>query len=406
MGRAGAIEISLEQIRRVRERDRSVVTHTPVAPSAHLSERCGGSVVLKAENLQRTGAFKIRGVMNKLAVLGDRARKGVVAGSAGNHAQALAFGARHFGVPCEIFVPAGASLAKMAACRGYGATVHEGGDSLDIAVARAKERAQETGMVFCHPYDDPDVVTGQATLGIELIEDIPDLAQVIVPLGGGGLLSGVALAVKQFDPAIRVIGVQISSCAPYVYGTAPTGPVPTLADGIAVKVPGDVTAPLIDKWVDEIVDVDEDSVADAMMLLLERAKFFVEGGGAVGVSALITGRVKPAERGATCVVLSGGNADLGLLTGLVRRHETNRGRRLIVFARISDRPGGLARLLTLFANHGANLIEVEHVREGVDLRVRETGVQVVLEVRGRDHAESLIAGAKADGYEISAVSGR
>jgi threonine dehydratase len=396
----------LSVVRRVRERDRSVVTHTPVAPSAHLSERCGGSIVLKAENLQRTGAFKIRGVMNKLAVLGDRARKGVVAGSAGNHAQALAFGARHFGVPCEIFVPAGASLAKMAACRGYGATVHEGGDSLDIAVARAKERAQETGMVFCHPYDDPDVVTGQATLGIELIEDIPDLAQVIVPLGGGGLLSGVALAVKQFDPAIRVIGVQISSCAPYVYGTAPTGPVPTLADGIAVKVPGDVTAPLIDKWVDEIVDVDEDSVADAMMLLLERAKFFVEGGGAVGVSALITGRVKPAERGATCVVLSGGNADLGLLTGLVRRHETNRGRRLIVFARISDRPGGLARLLTLFANHGANLIEVEHVREGVDLRVRETGVQVVLEVRGRDHADSLIAGAKADGYEISAITGR
>jgi threonine dehydratase len=406
MGRAGAVEIPLEQIRRVGERDRNVVTRTPVAPSAHLSERCGGSIVLKAENLQRTGAFKIRGVMNKLAVLGDRARKGVVAGSAGNHAQALAFGARHFGVPCEIFVPAGASLAKMAACRGYGALVHEGGDSLDIAVARAKERAQETGMVFCHPYDDPDVVTGQATLGIELIEDIPDLAQVIVPLGGGGLLSGVALAVKQFDPAIRVIGVQISSCAPYVYGTAPTGPVPTLADGIAVKVPGDVTAPLIDKWVDEIVDVDEDSVADAMMLLLERAKFFVEGGGAVGVSALITGRVKPAERGATCAVLSGGNADLGLLTGLVRRHETNRGRRLIVFARISDRPGGLARLLTLFANHGANLIEVEHVREGVDLRVRETGVQVVLEVRGRDHAESLIAGAKADGYEISAVTGR
>ena len=406
MGRAGAVEISLEQICRVRERDRSVVTHTPVAPSAHLSDRCGGSILLKAENLQRTGAFKIRGVMNKLAVLGDRARKGVVAGSAGNHAQALAFGARHFGVPCEIFVPAGASLAKMAACRGYGATVHEGGDSLDVAVARAIERAQETGMVFCHPYDDPDVVTGQATLGIELIEDIPDLAQVIVPLGGGGLLSGVALAVKQFDPAIRVIGVQISSCAPYVYGTAPTGPVPTLADGIAVKVPGDVTAPLIDKWVDEIVDVDEDSVADAMMLLLERAKFFVEGGGAVGVSALITGRVKPAERGATCVVLSGGNADLGLLTGLVRRHETNRGRRLIVFARISDRPGGLARLLTLFANHGANLIEVEHVREGVDLRVRETGVQVVLEVRGRDHADSLIAGAKADGYEISAVTGR
>jgi threonine dehydratase len=406
MGRARAVEIPLDRIRAVSRRDSAVVTRTPVAPSAHLGERCGGSIVLKAENLQRTGAFKIRGVMNKLAVLGDRARPGVVAGSAGNHAQALAFAARHFGVPCEIYVPAGASLAKIAACRGYGATVHEGGDSLDIAVTFAKARAEESGMVFCHPYDDPDIVTGQATLGLELIEDIPDLAQVVVPLGGGGLLTGVAIAVKQFNPNIRVVGVQISSCAPYVYGTAPQGPVTTLADGIAVKVPGEVTGPLIDEWVDDVVDVDEDSVADAMMLLLERAKLFVEGGGAVGVSALISERVRPAERGTTCVVLSGGNADLGLLTGLVRRHETLRGRRLIVFARISDRPGGLARLLTLFAQHGANLIEVEHVREGVDLHVRETGVQVVLEVRGRDHANALMAGAKAEGYEISEVTGR
>ena len=406
MGRTSAVDISLEEVRVIGERDRRIVTHTPVAPSAHLSERYGGSVLLKAENLQRTGAFKIRGAMNKLATLGESARRGVVAGSAGNHAGALAFAAREFGVPCEIYVPAGASLSKIAACRGYGATVHEGGESLDVAVALAQARANETGMVFCHPYDDPVVVAGQATLGVELIDDIPDLAQVIVPLGGGGLLSGVALTVKQFDPSIKVVGVQISSCAPYIYGTAPLGPVPTLADGIAVKVPGDVTAPLIEKWVDEIVDVDEDSVADAMMLLLERSKLFVEGGGAVGVSALIAGRIKPAERGTTCVVLSGGNADLGLLTGLVRRHETNSGRRLILFARISDRPGGLARLLTVFAQYGANLIEVEHVREGVDLHVRETGVQVVLEVRGRDHTETLIAAAKAEGYEISEVTGR
>lgn len=406
MGRTSAVNISLEEVRLIGERDRRIVTHTPVAPSAHLSERYGGSVLLKAENLQRTGAFKIRGAMNKIATLGESARRGVVAGSAGNHAGALAFAAREFGVPCEIYVPAGASLSKIAACRGYGATVHEGGESLDVAVALAQARANETGMVFCHPYDDPVVVAGQATLGVELIDDIPDLAQVIVPLGGGGLLSGVALTVKQFDPSIKVVGVQISSCAPYIYGKAPLGPVPTLADGIAVKVPGDVTAPLIEKWVDEIVDVDEDSVADAMMLLLERSKLFVEGGGAVGVSALIAGRIKPAERGTTCVVLSGGNADLGLLTGLVRRHETNSGRRLILFARISDRPGGLARLLTVFAQYGANLIEVEHVREGVDLHVRETGVQVVLEVRGRDHTETLIAAAKAEGYEISEVTGR
>jgi threonine dehydratase len=406
MGRTSAVDISLEEVRLISERDRHIVTHTPVAPSAHLTERYGGSVLLKAENLQRTGAFKIRGAMNKIATLGESARRGVVAGSAGNHAGALAFAAREFGVPCEIYVPAGASLSKIAACRGDGATVHEGGESLDVAVALAQARANETGMVFCHPYDDPVVVAGQATLGVELIDDIPDLAQVIVPLGGGGLLSGIALTVKQFDPSIKVVGVQISSCAPYIYGKAPLGPVPTLADGIAVKVPGDVTAPLIEKWVDEIVDVDEDSVADAMMLLLERSKLFVEGGGAVGVSALIAGRIKPAERGTTCVVLSGGNADLGLLTGLVRRHETNSGRRLILFARISDRPGGLARLLTVFAQYGANLIEVEHVREGVDLHVRETGVQVVLEVRGRDHTETLIAAAKAEGYEISEVTGR
>jgi threonine dehydratase len=396
--------IPIEHVRQISERDRKIVTHTPVTHSAHLSERCGGSIVLKAENLQRTGAFKIRGAMNKLFALGNNARKGVVAGSAGNHAQALAFAARQFGVPCEIYVPAGASLAKIAACRGYGAKVHEGGDSLDNAVTLAKARSGDAGMAFCHPYDDPVVVAGQATLGVELVDDIPDLAQVIIPLGGGGLLSGVALMAKQFNPSIRVIGVQISSCAPYIYGAAPQGPVPTLADGIAVKVPGEVTAPLIEKWVDDIVDVDEDSVADAMMLLLERSKYFVEGGGAVGVSALLSGRVKPADRGSTCVVLSGGNADLGLLTGLVRRHETNRGRRLIVFVRVSDRPGGLARLLTLFAEHGANLIEVEHVREGVNLHVRETGVQAVLEVRNRDHAEALITRAQADGYDISEVT--
>ena len=291
MGRTSAVEISLEEVRLIGERDRRIVTHTPVAPSAHLSERYGGSVVLKAENLQRTGAFKIRGAMNKLATLGESARRGVVAGSAGNHAGALAFAARQFGVPCEIYVPAGASLSKIAACRGYGATVHEGGESLDVAVALAQARANETGMVFCHPYDDPVVVAGQATLGVELIDDIPDLAQVIVPLGGGGLLSGVALTVKQFDPSIKVIGVQISSCAPYIYGKAPLGPVPTLADGIAVKVPGDVTAPLIEKWVDEIVDVDEDSVADAMMLLLERSKLFVEGG-ASGLAKLSLVEIK------------------------------------------------------------------------------------------------------------------
>jgi threonine dehydratase len=399
-----APKISSAAIDRAAEAGRGVVTHTPVTGSAALSDRCGGDIVLKAENLQRTGSFKIRGAMNKLSALGEGAANGVTAGSAGNHAQAIAFASRHAGVHCEIFVPSGAPLSKIEACRAYGATLIEGGDSLDEAVAAARTRAAEAGMVFCHPYDDIDVVAGQATLGRELIHDVHDLRRVIVPLGGGGLASGIAIAVKANDPSVEVIGVQIAACAPYAHRAPPTGPVVTLADGIAVKRPGEITRPLIEQWLDEVVVVEENAVADAMVLLMERAKFFVEGAGAVGVAALLSGQTAPSATGTTCVVLSGGNVDLGLVPGLIRRHETQAGRRLILFARISDRPGGLARLLTLFAEHGANLVEVEHVREGVDLHVRETGVQVVLEVRGRGHAESVIRAATDAGYAIDITS--
>ncbi|MEY2414752.1 MAG: threonine dehydratase [Ilumatobacteraceae bacterium] len=397
-------QISSTAIHRAAEAGRGVVTHTPVTRSAALSDRCGGDIVLKAENLQCTGSFKIRGAMYKLSTLGDRAAAGVTAGSAGNHAQAIAFAARHFGVPCEIFVPAGAPLSKIEACRAFGATLIEGGDSLDEAVAAARARADAAGMVFCHPYDDVDVVAGQATLGRELIGDVVDMSRVIVPLGGGGLASGIAIAVKASDPTVRVIGVQVAAAAPYAHRPVPAGPVVTLADGIAVKRPGEITRPLIEHWLDDVVVVEENAVADAMVLLMERAKLFVEGAGAVGVAALMSQQVAPAPTGSTCVVLSGGNVDLGLLPGLIRRHETQAGRRLILFARISDRPGGLARLLTLFAEHGANLIEVEHVREGVDLHVRETGVQVVLEVRGRGHAESVVRAATDAGYSIEVIN--
>lgn len=396
--------IDLSTIRSAREAGIGVVKHTPITESAALSERCGGNVVFKAENLQRTGSFKIRGAMNKLASLGDAVSKGVVAGSAGNHAQSLAFAARHFGVPCQIFVPAGASLSKMEAVRSYGATLTEGGDTLSDAVRIAREHATTTGMNFCHPFDDPMVVAGQATLGLELIEDIEDLSTVVVPLGGGGLTGGVALALKQAMPHVRVIGVQVRACAPYAGSPPADGPIITLADGIAVKEPGVFTRPIIEQWVDEIIVVEEDLVADAMVFLMDRAKLYVEGGGAVGVSALLSGQVVPAASGTTCVVLSGGNVDLGLVPNLIRRHETQVGRRLILFVRISDRPGGLAGLLTLFAKAGANLIEVEHVREGVDLHVRETGVQVVLEVRSREHGASVIAAASAGGYIVDEVT--
>jgi threonine dehydratase len=396
----GSAPISRDQILAARAAGSAYVKRTPITESAALTARCGGNIVLKAENLQRTGSFKIRGAMNKVASLGAAASSGVVAGSAGNHAQAIAFAAQVNGIACEIFVPAGASISKIAACRAYGATISEGGDSLDNAVALAKERAAATGMNFCHPYDDPAVVAGQATLGLELIEDIPDLRTVVIPLGGGGLTGGAAIALKQHDPRIRVIGVQVSACAPYAHLPAPEGPVVTLADGIAVKKPGAVTRPIIEELVDDVVVVEEDDVADAMILLMERGKLLVEGGGAVGASALMRGLVRPATDGVTCVVLSGGNVDLGLLPGLVRRHETQAGRRLLLFARIPDRPGGLANLLTLLAAQGANLIEVEHVREGVDLHVRETGVQIVLETRGTEHADAVVNAARSAGYEV------
>lgn len=390
----------LDDILAARDVIAQVAERTPIVSSSALSGDIGGHVVLKAENLQRTGAFKIRGATNKVASLGDAAARGVITGSAGNHAQALAFAARHFGVPCEIFVPVGAAITKIDACRALGATVVEHGVALAEAVAAAKHRADETGTTFCAPFDDAAVVAGQGTLGLELVEDVEDLASVIVPLGGGGLIGGTAIAVKARRPHVRVIGVQAAVCAPYAGGTPAEGPVVTLADGIAVKYPGELTGPLVERFVDEVVTVDEDAIADAMVLLMDRAKLYVEGAGAVGVAALLSGVVRPSTAGSTCVVLSGGNVDLGVVPSLIRRHENSAGRRLSVVARIDDRPGSLARLLGVFAAGGADLIEVQHVREGLELHVRETGIHATFAVRSGEQARSLIDTARAAGYEI------
>ncbi len=373
--------------------------------SPTLSVATGHEVVLKAESLQRTGAFKIRGAMNKVASLGTAAAAGVAAGSAGNHALALAFAARHFGVPCDIFVPVGAPITKIEACETYGARVVELGASLDEAMAAARAWADEQHVAFCHPFDDPAVVAGQGTLGLELAEDIDDLACVVVPLGGGGLASGVAIAVKSLVPTARIVGVQASVCAPYAGISSPTGPVLTLADGIAVKRPGELTKPLVERWVDDIVVVDEDAIADAMVLLMDRAKLYVEGAGAVGVAAVRSGLVTLPPRGTTCVVLSGGNVDIGVVPGLIRRHETDAGRRLVVTAQIDDRPGSLVQLLAVFARAGANLLEVAHLREGVDLHVRETGVHATFEVRSREHGKAAVEAARAAGYQALRVDG-
>ncbi len=399
--------IDPERIRRARGAGADLVRHTPTLTSRSLSDRVGGTILLKAENLQRTGSFKLRGALAKIASLEDGAN-GVVAGSAGNHAQSLAYAARARGLECEVFMPAGASLSKMDAAASSGAHVRLGGESVDECVEMARARATEAGLAFVHPFDDADVVAGQATLGLELLEDVPDLAKVVVPVGGGGLVSGIALAVKNERPDVEVVGVQVESCAPYpeslASGRAVTAlAVPTIADGIAIKTPGELTLPLVRRHVDEVVVVADDDVAEAAILLLERAKLVVEGAGAVGVAALLEGVVEPAASGSTVAVLSGGNIDSGLLVAIGRRHETEAGRRLRLFTRVPDRPGALAGLLTCLGAAGANVIDVKHVREGVDLHVRETGVDLVLETRGPEHAEALLALLAEEGYEAEVV---
>jgi len=313
-------------------------------------------------------------------------------------------------VPCEVFMPSDASIGKAESAQALGATVRLAGAAVEDCVAAAKERAAETGMVFVHPFDDPDVVAGQGTLGLELLEDVPDLAKVIVPIGGGGLVSGVAIAIKSARPEVQVVGVQAETVAPFLPSLAAGEPLEappglTIADGIAVKRPGELTLGLVREWVDEVVVVAEDDLAEAIVMLLEKAKLVVEGAGAAGVAALLAGATEAAAEGSTVVVLSGGNIDAGLLAVVARRHETLAGRRLVVFTRVPDRPGALATLLECVADAGANIVDVSHLREGLDLHVRETGVQLVMETRGADHAQQVLAAIRRGGYEARPIPG-
>ena len=405
-GTTGASAVTAQDVARAQVAIGDVARHTPILASWTLSERCGGDVVLKAESLQRTGAFKIRGALSKLHALGDGCARGVVCGSAGNHAQALALAARIRGVPCEVFMPDGAPIAKVEATAALGARVVIGGGSVDDCLVLAHARAEEAGMAFVHPFDDPDVVAGQGTLGLELLADLPDLATVVVPVGGGGLASGVAIAVKSARPEVRVVGVQVETVAAYPASLKAGRPIAvpaglTIADGIAVKRPGELTLGLIDRWLDDMVFVAEDDVADAMVLLMEKAKLVVEGAGAVGVAALLGGQVVPAAQGTTCVILSGGNVDAGLLATIARRHETKAGRRMVLLTRVPDRPGALAKLLDSVADAGANIVEVSHLREGIGLHVRETGVQLTIETRSREHADAVVSAVREAGYGVS-----
>jgi threonine dehydratase len=376
-----------------------VARETPVLPAKRLSRQVGGELWLKLENLQVTGSFKVRGAVNRLSTLTDDERaRGVLAASAGNHAQAVAWAARKLGSSATLFMPAEAPLAKIAAVHEYGGEVRLVDGMLDEAFVEARKEAAETGATLVHAFDDAAVIAGQGTLGLELLRQVPQIGMVIVPVGGGGLISGVATALRAAVPGVRVVGVQSEAVAPYA-GIEPAASPSTICDGIAVKKPGEITRPLVEELVDEIVTVSDDETAQAMVHLLERSKQVVEGAGAVGVAAVMQGRVKPVDEGATVIVLSGGNVDAALLVEAIRLGETAAGRRMILATKIPDRPGGLARLLSLVAEIGANVIDVEHLRDGMDLHVRETAVQLVLQTRGPDHDEQILGAVRSAGYE-------
>ena len=333
-------ELALERLEAARQASAELVRHTPVLTAASMSRRCGGTVVLKAENLQRTGSFKLRGALNKARKAGPEVRESW-RGSAGNHAQSLAYATRAHGLRCVVFMPEDAPVSKVEAVRAFGAEVQQRGRTVDECIGLAREHSEREAMGFVHPFDDLDVIAGQAGVGLELVEDVPDLARVVVPVGGGGLATGVAAAVRQQRPEVSIVGVR-----------AAAAPGETIADGIAVKHAGEVTGPLLERLVDDVVTVPEDDIAEAMVLLVERSKLIVEGAGAVSLAALLNGAAAADSSGSTVAVLSGGNVDLTLLAALAQRHETRVGRRLRAYTRVSDLPGALADLLATVAAAG------------------------------------------------------
>jgi threonine dehydratase len=382
------------------------VRATPLLSAGELGRRVGARVLLKAENLQLTGSFKARGATNTIRRLSpDALEAGVVAASAGNHAQALAFVACRAGARAVLVMPDQAPLAKVAAARQYGGEVRfvEGG--YDEAGTEARRLAEEEGMTLVHAFDQPLVVAGQGTIGLEIARQAPEVRVIVVPLGGGGLAAGVGLAAAATLPEARVVGVQAEACAPYIDSLAARKPVGarsanTICDGIAVKRPGDFTLPLVERYVDEVVTVSDDEVAEAMVLLLERSKLVVEGAGAVGVAALMHGRVPVEGEGDVCAVLSGGNVDATLLSEAIRLGETAAGRRMVLSTVVPDRPGALAGLLRVVADCGANVVDVEHLRDGIDLHVRETAIKLVLQTRGGQSNRELLDAARAEGFSI------
>ena len=385
---------------------RGVVSHTPLEYSQHLSEVLGVPVHLKLENLQRTGSFKIRGAAYRLSRLTPEERtRGVVAASAGNHAQGVALAAQALGIPATIFMPLGVPVPKLLATRGYGADVILEGPTVDTSLRLAAEFAERTGAVLIPPFNHRDIIVGQGTLGLEVVQDMPDVDTILLAIGGGGLIAGVAGAVKAMAAAagrtVRIIGVQAENSAPYPESLRAGYPIevetrPTIADGILVSRPGDIPFAMIQELVDDVVTVTDDDIARAMLVLLERAKVVVEPAGAVGVAAILAGKVE--AHGPTVSVLSGGNIDPLLLQRVVAHGLAASGRYMSMRIPLPDRPGQLSRVSDLIAQAGANVIEVLHTRHGQGLQISEVVLQISVETRGEEHKALTLQTLKDAGF--------
>lgn len=398
-------DISVDEIRQAATNLRGVTRETPVLPAHWLESLVDGPVHLKCENLQRSGSFKLRGAYVRISRLNsDERSRGVVAASAGNHAQGVALAATELGIAATVFMPRTAALPKVEATRAYGATVALVGETVEEALQRATEFAAETGAVLIHPFDHLDVVLGQGTVGLELIEQVPDVATVVVPTGGGGLLAGVALAVKELRPSARIIGVQAAGAAPMSESLAAGRPMAmsdkpnTMADGIAVGRPGDIPVALAAPLVDSVLTVSEASLANALVQTLERAKLLAEPAGVAGVAAVLD--QPDLFEPPVVVILSGGNLDPVLLNRVIHHGLATAGRFVAVTVRMADRPGVLAALLGSLAETEVNVLDVSHIRSDPRLAVGEVEVVILLETRGPEHRDAVIEHLRAGGYHL------
>jgi threonine dehydratase len=400
--------VTLASIEEARARIGDAIHLSPCQLSHHLSERIGMPIFLKLENLQRTGSFKERGALNKLLTVTDEQRKrGVIAASAGNHAQGVAFHATKLGIRSQIVMPQATPLVKVVSTRGFGAEVILHGANYDEACEEALERCDQQGLTFIHPFDDPVVISGQGTIGLELLEQIPDLEAVVVPIGGGGLIGGIACALKEKNPKIRVIGVEPEKLPSMLRareaGTPITlSPQATIADGIAVRRAGDVTLPLVSRYVDEIVTVDDEEIASSILMLLEQEKTLAEGAGAAALAALLQAKTSLRHQ-RTAVLVCGGNIDVTLLAKIIARGLVKDGRLLRIRVYLLDRPGALLQLTDVLARERANIVETIHNRAYYGVSLAETVIDVTLETRGATHITAISHALGEAGFRFERI---